>query len=1168
LAPGSPTKALTAIAASPGTASVAVGATEQFNAMATYSDGSTANVTASATWTDADPKVATIGPSGAAKAVAAGSTTVTATLDGMSGNATLTVDAAAKTLTAIAVSPATANIAAGATQQFAAKATYSDSSTADVTATVVWTTSNAAVAKINAAGLATAQSSGSVTITATLDSVSGSATVTVPVLVKTLTSIALSPGTISIPAKSTQQFTAMGTYSDRSTADVTGSVAWTTSNPAVGTVNASGLATAVAAGSTAVTASLNGVTGTATLTVTPVLSSISVSPNPQNIVVGATQQFSATATYSDGTTQNITATATWTAAVPAVATVNAAGLATALAPGTTAITASLSGVSGSATLNVPRLSSIAVTPTPVSIAAGATQPFTATANYSNGSTQNITAKATWTSTNPAVGTVSAAGLATAIAAGSTNVTATLSGISGFATLTVTPTLSKIVVSPNPANITVGATQPFAATATYSDGSTKDVTATATWTSTTPADATVNSAGLATGVATGSATITASLNSISGSATLNVTGETLSVTPNPATVVVGATQQFTATATYPNGSTADVTATATWSIANPAVATIDATTGLATSVAVGSTSVTASLNGSSGNASLAVTLPAATGVNIPTWHVDNNRSGLNANETSLTPANVGASTFGKLFSLAIDGYAYAEPLLMSNITVKGAKHNVLYVATENDSVYAFDADKKSAPLWQVSLLQSNETPLTGATVKPVQGVTSTPVIDPSSNTIYVVSAQKSSGVASYRLNALDITTGAQKFGSPVTITASVPGTNSTADKTTGTVSLPAGCVQRAALLLSQGTLYIGVGSCHSGWLLSYDANTLTQTGVFNASPNIDGEGTYGGAGGVWMGSGGPVADSAGNVYISTGNGPWDPAQGSYGDSILKFSPTLQLLDYFTPEDYGYMNCQDSDLAAGGLMMIPGSSQITGGGKMGKLYLINTGSMGHEQSKDAGVVQKIFVEQGVSGSQPYPSSCTDSDAHGVPLPNGTTWYVGGPNDSNGDTANGINSYEIFGTSAYFNRSIYLGVTPTTTSAPVGVVRRFSYAAPGVLTSQEFTSLNLTQQQPQNTRGTTPFISANGTNDGILWTIDQGQPLQTPDPGGPTSATLYAYDAANLSSVLYSSSTNSVDIPGYGIKFTSPIVANGKVYISTGHDLTTAASPQGEIDVYGLK
>jgi uncharacterized protein YjdB len=1155
LAPGSPTKALTAIAASPGTASIAVGATKQFNAMATYNDGSTANVTASATWTDADSKVATISPSGDATAVAAGSTTVIATLDGMSGSATLTVDAAAKTLTAIAVAPATANIAAGATQQFTAKATYSDSSTADVTATVAWTTSNAAVAKINSAGLATAQSSGSVTITATLDGVSGSASVTVPVPVgvKTLTSIAISPGAPSIPAKTTQQFTATAVYSDSSKADVTGTVSWTTANPAVATVNASGLATAIAAGSTAVTASLNGVTGTATLTVTPVISSISVSPNPANIFVGAKQQFSATATYSDGTIQNITATATWTAAVPAVATVNAAGLATAVAPGTTAITASLSGASGSATLNVPRLSSIAVTPISPSIAVGAKQPFIATATYSDGSTQNITAKATWTSTNPAFATVNASGVATAVAAGPTSIAASLNGITGSATLTVTPTLSKIVVSPNPASIAVGATQQFAATATYSDGSTKDVTATATWTSTTPAVATVNSAGLATAVATGSTTITASLNSISGSATLNVNSVTISVTPNTATIVVGATQQFTAMASYPNGTTADVTATATWSIANPAVATIDATTGLATSVAVGSTSVTASLNGSSGNASLAVTLPAATGVNIPTWHVDNNRSGLNEHETSLTPANVGPSTFGKLFSLPIDGYAYAEPLLISNITVKGAKHNVLYVATENDSVYAFDADTYGPQLWMTSLLQSKETPLTGATVRPLQGVTSTPVIDPSSNTIYVVSAQKSStnGAASYRLNALDITTGAQKFGGPVTITASVPGTNSTADKTTHMVSLPAGCVQRAALLLSQGTLYIGVGSCHSGWLLSYDANTLAQTGVFNASPNIDGEGTYGGAGGVWMGSGGPVADSAGYIYVSTGNGPWDPTQGSYGDSILKFSPTpvkkmLQIVDYFTPQDYAYMNCEDSDLAAGGLLMIPGSGQIVGGGKMGKLYLVNTANLGQEQANDAGAASTVFVEQGLLN--PYTSgACIDN------LPSANSSHTAM-----------INSYEIFGTSAYFNGAIYVGVTPTASTASDGVVRRIAYSSSngGTLSAQDFT----TPPIQQNTRGTTPFISANGNSDGILWMIDEGQPLQTPDPGGPTNATLRAYDAGNLNA-LYSS-TSSVDVPGYGIKFTSPIVANGKVYISTGHDLTTAASPQGEIDVYGLK
>ncbi len=317
----------------------------------------------------------------------------------------------------------------------------------------------------------------------------------------------------------------------------------------------------------------------------------------------------------------------------------------------------------------------------------------------------------------------------------------------------------------------------------------------------------------------------------------------------------------------------------------------------------------------------------------------------------------------------------------------------------------------------------------------------------------------------------------------------------------------------------------------------------------------------------MGSGGPVADSAGNVYISTGNGPWNPTQGSYSDSILKFSPTLQLLDYFTPEENGYMNCEDSDLAAGGLMMIPGSGQIVGGGKMGKIYLLSTASLGHESAKDTGALQRLFVEQGIDSSQPYPTSCTDSDSLGNPLPNGKTWYVGGSNDTNGDTSDGINSYEIFGTSAYFNGSMYLGVTPTTTNAPVGVVRQFTYAAPGVLTAtQAFTSLNVNQEQPENTRGTTPFISSNGTNDGILWTIDQGQPLQSPQ--ATTTATLYAYDATNLSNELYGSNVNSGDQAGIGIKFTSPIVANGKVYISTGHDPVSASKPQGEIDVYGLK
>ena len=1086
--PGTSQKVLVSIAASPVTADISVGASEQFHATATYSDNSTEDVTAAATWADANAKVATITPAGMATALAAGSTTVTATMDGVSGNATLTVPAVAKTVTSIAVTPATPSILAGATQQFVATATYSDSSTANVTTSATWTSSSTAVATVTPAGLASGVTAGSATITATLSGVAGTSSLTVQAPAVVVKSIAVTPGTASIVAKTTQPFAATATYSDGTTADVTANATWTTSNPAIATVSA-GIASGVAAGTTTVTASLSGINGIATLTVTPSLTSISVTPSPVTLVAGTTQQFTATANYSDGSTHNVTATAQWSAANTAVATVNAAGVATAVATGSTAVTATFNGTSGSATLNVKTLTSIAVTPGSPTFNTGSTEQFTATATYSDSSTQNVTSTAKWSVGNTAVATINAAGLATGVASGSSSVTAALGSISGTTTFTVAVPSS------------------------------------------------------------------------------------IAVTPNPASFNVGSTQQFTATLTNGSGTT-DITATATWSVVNTAVATVNSA-GLATGVAAGSTTITAALNGTSGKASFTVTLPTPQGVNIPTWHVDNNRSGLNPYETTLTPANVAPQTFGKLFTYLVDGYAYAEPLLMSNVTINGSVHNVLYIATENDSVYAFDADSYGTganagkPLWQVSLLNSGETPLTGASVQPVQGVTSTPVIDPSSNTIYVVSAQKSSANGpSYRLNALDITTGLPKQ-SAATITASVQGTNSTA--VNGTVSLPAGCVQRAALLLANSTIYIGVGSCHSGWLLSYNAQTLAQTGVFNASPNMDGEGTYGGAGGVWMGSGGPVADSAGNVYISTGNGPWNPSKGSYGDSILKFSPSLQLLDYFTPEDFGFMNCNDSDLAAGGLLMIPGSGQVVGGGKMGRIYLLNTAQMGHEQALDAGVVQRLFVEQGVSSSQPYSTSCTDSDSHGNPLPNGKTWYVGGPSDTNGDTSNGVNSYEIFGTSAYFNGSIYLGVTPTSTTNPTGVVRRFTYtsgstSATGTLAAEESTSLNIAQQQPENTRGTTPFISANGTSNGILWAIDQGQPLQSPQ--ATTNATLYAYDATNLSNELYGSDVNSGDQPGIGIKFSSPIVANGKVYISTGHDPVSATNPQGEIDVYGLK
>jgi hypothetical protein len=528
-------------------------------------------------------------------------------------------------------------------------------------------------------------------------------------------------------------------------------------------------------------------------------------------------------------------------------------------------------------------------------------------------------------------------------------------------------------------------------------------------------------------------------------------------------------------------------------------------------------------------------PPPAGANVPTWHGDNARSGLNASETVLTQQAVSPQTFGKLFSYTLDGYAYAQPLLVSGLNINGNTHNVVFVPTENDSVYAFDADSygSGTPLWQASLLKSGETPLTNGPIQPVQGVTSTPAIDLSSNTMYVVSMQLSGGKGTFRLHALDITTGAETNGGPVEINASVPGTNQ--DSQDGVVYLTTSCLQRAALLVANSSVYIGFGSCHSGWLLSYNATTLAQTGVFNMSPDLNGEGTYGGAGGVWMGGGGPAADDNGNVYVTTGNGPYD-GQTAFGDSIVKFDSTLHLLDHFTPYDYQFMDCKDTDLAAGGLLLIPGTTEALAGGKSGKLYLVNTTSLGGEQPKDAGATQTLWFEPDLS--PPYTASCTDNQ--------GNTWTTD------------INSYEIFGTAAYFNGTVYLGVSPTAPSVP-GPLRAFTGS--GQLTAGAYTSDNILI----SSYGTTPVISANGTEGGIVWMIDHGQPIQ--GTGTATNAVLRAFDAGSLTEI-YNSADNAGDAPGYGIKFTSPIVANGKVYCATGHDPLGGPSPQGELDVYGTK
>jgi hypothetical protein len=703
----------------------------------------------------------------------------------------------------------------------------------------------------------------------------------------------------------------------------------------------------------------------------------------------------------------------------------------------------------------------------------------------------------------------------------------------------------VAVTPTSASVPVGGTQQFTATATYSDGTTGNVSSAAAWVSSNTSVATINASGLATAVANGQASLTATYKGKSGSATLTTIAVTsLAVTPSSVNLLVGGTQQFTATATYANGSTGNVTLSSTWSSSNTKVVTVNST-GFAIAVGTGpATSVTASFDGFKSSATVNVSQSSNNGASIPMFHVDANRSGANLKETILTPANITSQSFGKLFSQLVDGYVYGQPLLVSTLTMGDSSvHNVMFAATENDSVYAFDADSNTGsnanPLWQVSLLQAGETPILNGPIKPVEGVTSTPAIDLTTNTMYVVSMQTSSVTGgTFRLNALDITTGMHKPGSPVQITAQVQGTNST--------TLTTACLQRSALLVAYGSVYIGFGSCHSGWLLSYDKTSLLQTGVFNSSPNLTGEGKYASAGGVWMGGSGPAADGQGNVYITTGNGPWD-GQTSFSDSILKFSPTLQLEDYFTPYVYAYMDCADADLAAGGLLLIPASGatpmQALAGGKTGKLYLANANDLGQQQNNDIGATYTTFFEPDLS--PPYENTCTGTDESGSAE---------------------INSYEIFGTATYFNGSVYLGVTPT---GPVPApIRQFVYT-PGSSTPLTYNS-NYTPDDYilAGSYGTTTFISANGSSNAVLWMIDHSDPLQ----GSSTAnATLRAYDPKSLSKgELYDSgmAANGADVPGYGIKFTAPIAVNGKVYISTGHDLVTTPNPRGELDVYGLK
>ncbi len=634
---------LVSIQVTPVTPSIAKGTTLQLFATGVYSDNSTQDLTTQVTWSSTTIGVATIsnasGSQGLASAIDVGSTSISATFGGTTGSTTLTVTAA--TLASIQVTPANPTIAKGTTLQFTATGIYTDSTAQDLTTQVSWSSSTGTVATISNAtgsqGRANAVDMGTTTIGATLGAITGSTTLTVTAA--TLVSVQITPTNPSIADGTTLQLTAIGTYTDNSTQDLTTQATWSTTTSAVATVSnaagSQGLATAEGTGTTTIGATVDGRTGTTTLTVTAAtLASIQVTPTNPSIADGTTLQFTAIGTFTDGSTQDLTDQSLWSSTNSTVASISNAGgsqgFATANDPGSVTIAATSGGITGSTTLVVTpaTLVSIQITPVDPSIAKGTAQQFIAIGTYTDNSTQDLTTLATWSSTNAAVATISNAagsqGLASSVDVGSTLIRAIFGGRSAITTLTVTAaTLVSIEVTPTNPSASKGTTVQFTATGLYTDGSTQDLTDQASWSSTNINVATVSNAtgskGSAFAVEVGSASIRAALGTVVGATTLTVNAATLvsvQVTPTDPTIADGTTLQLTATGLYTDGSTQDVTTLASWSSTNSNVATVSnasGSQGLATSVDAGSTTVTASFGGRSGTTTLTVT--AATLVSI-------------------------------------------------------------------------------------------------------------------------------------------------------------------------------------------------------------------------------------------------------------------------------------------------------------------------------------------------------------------------------------------------------------------------------------------------------------------------------------------------------------------------------------------------------------------------
>lgn len=470
------------------------------------------------------PAIATVSATGLVQGVKAGSATISASLAGI--QRTVGVSVTAPTISFISVSPDGLTLAIGISQQYVATATYIDGTSQDLVNGVSWGSSATSVASIDASGLATTASAGTATITATVGSFSDSVTLTV--VNAHLTSISVTPATISIAVGTHQQFTATGNFDDGST-QLLSSVAWSSSAQNVATVDASGLASGVAAGTVNINATSASVTGSASLTVTAAtLVSLVVTPANSSMPVGASKQFTATGTFSDSSTEDMTASVSWGSS-SAVATINASGLATSIAAGTTKISAIYDTISASTNLTVStaKLTSITLTPVNPKIAKGTSLQMHATGHYSDGSTVPNLSGVIWKSSKPNIASIRSTGIVRGKKSGSVTLSGTLSGVTGNTTLTVgTGTLVSIAVTPASPTVVAGQTQQFVATGSFSDGSTQDLTVMAHWSSSVASVATIANApsvsGLATTIAPGTTVIGANSGGVSNSPTVTMT----------------------------------------------------------------------------------------------------------------------------------------------------------------------------------------------------------------------------------------------------------------------------------------------------------------------------------------------------------------------------------------------------------------------------------------------------------------------------------------------------------------------------------------------------------------------------------------------------------------------------------------------------------------------